>query len=232
MRHEERPEARGCRRDDFDFVVRLRDPTGRDEGFPKYDFKGEIYPEADEGLRRDYGDDWPRLRQVMEKRGIKPYIFSKEGDMMTNCLNDNGRLRVVVAGHQFPGAHLRLTMTYFLPNPIYPGGIQKVIRDYPLDIGGRCGKRPGEIDLEAVVPFVYVSAYELAKANGFEGTEEEFLRALSGIGKAPGIDEETLEALKEWQANKDEYLREDEFEEISDDEIKEAIDEIFEEISD
>ena len=67
-------------RSDFDFV--LGDPSQVGNEFPEHDFKGEIWP-----MRYSHGAGWDYggydLRKLAEKMGMKPYVFSKEGEKLS-----------------------------------------------------------------------------------------------------------------------------------------------------
>ena len=245
---------------DFDFILKLkgsecncRQNEGGDPEFPSYDFRGEIWPDKIRELQEDYGFDWERICQYGLKKGMKPYVFSKKGAYLTNCINDKGRIHVVVDNHELPAGRLILVLTSYIPNPLYPDGSKKITDEYPLNIElveGRGDTCVSNIDVEAILPFAYITAYELAKSKGYKGTEEEFIEDMATVGEAGDLVRKTSEEVKgikedrekldkeiksviaEWEKDRDGYLNKDSFEDWKEDELKEIIDEVVKEITD
>ena len=170
-------------RSDFDFLLSYKNEKEENPVFPSYDFKGEIWPERVLDLDEiDYrGKDW---REMGFMTGIEPYVFFQKGDRLLNCFNDNGRVHVVVNNHNLPTGGLILWMVSHLPNPIYPDGERRIVDRRELKIklvkgNGDCNANL--LTLEFMAPFIYTSAYELAKKAGFTGTEEEYCEALNKV---------------------------------------------------
>lgn len=154
-------------RSDFDFILKLKSKDGKEIGFPTYDFEGKIFSDRHNPFH------------------CKPYIFSKRGEQLKNCFNDKGQLHIVMSHHHLGPGRLFLELTSYLPNAIYSDGFKKVEDKMPLMIELTDGPGDNQFfiqDEEVIVGYVYYTAYDLAKAGGYEGTEEEFNQALSGIG--------------------------------------------------
>lgn len=245
---------------DFDFILKLKGSECKcgqkedgDPEFPSYDFRGEIWPEKIKELQEDFGFDWERISQYGLRKGMKPYVFSKKGAYLTNCINDKGRIHVVVDNHELPTGKLILVFTSYIPNPLYPDGSKKITDEYPLNIElveGRGDTCVSDIDVEATLPFAYITAYELAKSKGYKGTEEEFIEDMATVGEAGDLvrktaeelegikkDRETLDkeikaVITEWEKDRDGYLNKDSFEEITEEELREAISQAMKEMED
>lgn len=102
-------------RSDFDFIARLMvsDAGGGESelGFPAYDWR--LF------LRRTRG---------------APFVASSIGGMLTNCVNDGGRIRIICKDHDFVPGRLFGEMRCYIPNPIYPEGLQTVVSKHRLGI--------------------------------------------------------------------------------------------------
>lgn len=90
------------RESDFDFLITLKDENGELVGFPSYDFIGELFPKHILEFKDSCDFDWQRINGLEIPNGIKPFVFSKIGDKLTNCFEDNGCIHVVVDGNNFP----------------------------------------------------------------------------------------------------------------------------------
>lgn len=194
--------------EDFDFTLSPHICTGQEITFPPYNFIGRIYS-----------------RQVGNV-SKKFYEFSKKGDKLTNCYDDNGRIHVVMDHHGLPAGRLALEFLSFLPDPSYPDGSRAVPHAQLLNIvlvNGPVNYSCNGFDVEMTLPYVWISAYELAKSAGYTGTEDEYMQALLSIGEIGKLAEETKKAVDDWNENKDEYVRIDEMADITEDEIREAI---------
>lgn len=102
-------------RSDFDFIARLMvsDAGGGESelGFPAYDWR--LF------LRRTRG---------------APFVASSIGGVLTNCVNDGGRIRIICKDHDFVPGRLFGEMCCYIPNPIYPEGLQTVVSKHRLGI--------------------------------------------------------------------------------------------------
>lgn len=104
---------------DFDFRLDLyaADPYGTAvaSGFPDCDFTGKLFigPST-------------RSRQC--------YTFSKNGNTLVNCFDSDGRLHVVVSGHNLSTGPLYCELSLRVPDSHYPGGFRSVVYSFPLNI--------------------------------------------------------------------------------------------------
>lgn len=156
---------------DFDFLLKLKDKKGNQIGFPDYDFVGRIFSCHDR-------------HNPFERERV--YEFSRRGDRLKNCFNDDGRLHIIMCNHHLGPGRLHLDLDSFLPNPMYEEGVKKVQDKLCLSIELVDG--PGDHDFfiedeEVTLDYVFYTAFELAKAGGFDGSEEDFNEALSQIGE-------------------------------------------------
>lgn len=152
---------------DFDSIVKIKTCDGTDVGFPDYDFKLFFYTTTK----------------------MTGFTASCIGGKCTNLFNDNGRIHVVFDNHKLGIGKLMVDFTALLPNGLFPDGNKKLVVPQALDIKlvrgkGDCTKN---IEAELIVPFVYISAYDLAKSAGYTGTLEEYTKA---INELPMITEE------------------------------------------
>ena len=44
------------------------------------------------------------------------------------------------------------------------------------------GDAPSELDVQVLLPYVYIDAYEIAKRYGYEGTAEDYVDILKNLG--------------------------------------------------
>lgn len=139
----------------FDFVLTITDCDGNDIGFPSFDWIARFYT----------------------KSGMGTYIVSSKGGVYTNCFNDAGKIHCVFKGHKLGTGELLVEFVALLPNVMYKDGIQDVYTPLPTGIElvrgkGDCG---GSLEVSLTIPFVYITAYELAVANGYKGTLEQYI---------------------------------------------------------
>lgn len=139
----------------FDFVLTIMDCDGNDIGFPSFDWIARFYT----------------------KSGMGTYIVSSKGGVYTNCFNDAGKIHCVFKGHKLGTGELLVEFVALLPNVMYKDGIQDVYTPLPTGIElvrgmGDCG---GSLEVSLTIPFVYITAYELAVANGYKGTLEQYI---------------------------------------------------------
>lgn len=103
-------------RSDFDFVARLfvtksADGTLQEIGFPTHDW--ELF------IRRTSGS---------------PFVAYSKNGVQKNCFNDGGLIHVVCQDHIFVPGRLFADFRAYLPNPLYPDGVQLVVSRHQLDI--------------------------------------------------------------------------------------------------
>ena len=119
-------------RSDFDFVLTIKN-QGEDIGFPPYDFVG-----------------------TLRTRGTRTFAFSKKGDVLVNCFNDNGKLHVVANAHNlFPGT-LHIDFDAEIPNDIYPDGSKLTVTKCPtsIELVDGCADEATEVQVELIAAYI------------------------------------------------------------------------------
>lgn len=147
---------------DFDFILRLEDCNGDAVGFPACDWTARLY--------------------TVSKANA--YVASCIGGVCANCFNDNGEIHVVVDGHRLGAGRLKVEFVFELPNRIYPDGSRREVTPVPLGIelvtgAGDC---PTGIEVEAVVPYAVIDAYDMAREAGYAGTRDDYVAQLVQLG--------------------------------------------------
>ena len=148
---------------DFDFILKLFCGCAKDGGEPQ-----EIgWP----------GFDW--TARFWTWSPANAYTVSCIGGVCTNCFNDNGRIHVVFDNHRLTKGRLRCDLTAELPNAVYPDGSRREVLPQPVGIelvegAGDCGC-VGDAEVELTLPAVYLTAYDLAVRNGYQGTLNEYI---------------------------------------------------------
>ena len=145
---------------DFDFIAEVK-AIGADDNkvaidFPQYDW--EIILTTDDCCNNS-----------------RTYVVSYRKGVATNCYNDNGKIHIICDNHKLSVGQLRMEFRSFLPNSNYPDGTQKVVATYDLDIElttENTGITSAEVQI--VLPFLYDSAYRIAVASGYKGTQEQY----------------------------------------------------------
>lgn len=153
-------------KEDLDFIMRLRDCRGEDVGWPSWDWEAKFYT----ALK-------PNACTASHKDGV-----------LTNCFNDEGRIHIVLNNHRLSKGILHVDFTAKIPSGIYPDGVKDKVVVMPLDIElvgetGDCSC-PGTAEVEVMLDFAVVSAYEAACKEGFTGTQEEYY---AGLGMLPDL---------------------------------------------
>lgn len=153
-------------KEDLDFIMRLRDCRGEDVGWPSWDWEAKFYT----ALK-------PNACTASHKDGV-----------LTNCFNDEGRIHIVLNNHRLSKGILHVDFTAKIPSGIYPDGVKDKVVVMPLDIElvGETGDCicPGTAEVEVMLDFAVVSAYEAACKEGFTGTQEEYY---AGLGMLPDL---------------------------------------------
>lgn len=147
---------------DFDFILTLYGENGESIGFPTYDWEAYIYTAGSKAYK---------------------YKASCRGGECVNCFNDNGKIHIVANNHGLSVGVLRVDFISYLPNSLYPDGTERVVQPIVIDIelvqGAGDGAEGGEA--EAIIPYALVTSYDIAKANGYGGTQEEYNTALTRL---------------------------------------------------
>lgn len=146
---------------DFTFIMTLRDCHGNDLGFPDYDWIAKF---------------WTASK-------ANAYIASYIGNECVNCINEGGRIRVIMDNHRLSPGPLHMEFTALLPNGGYPDGneriVQPIITDIYLVKDSVC---PHTADVQIIIPAlkgdpgpVYEPEYEMVETGRFEIWEGENL---------------------------------------------------------
>ena len=142
---------------DFDFVMRLKDASGKEVPWPECDWDAEF---------------WTSSKQ-------NAYRASCIGGEYVNCFREaDGGIHFVFNCHRMGKGILKWEPHFCFPNGMYPDGIQDQFRKAQLDIelvdgdGDDVADTP---DVEVYIPAVYLTAYDLAVRNGYTGTYEDYV---------------------------------------------------------
>ena len=157
---------------DFDFVARLMvtapDGTTTEIGFPDYDWE---------------------MRITTGCNGYSQFVASAKGGKLTNCMNDDGQLRIICNNHGLRAGVLYAEFHAHLPNSIYPDGEQLYVgvSQLPIELVLGEGDEPTDIEIQMALPYIYDSAYDQAVRGGYEGTQEEYFALVSQLPDAVEI---------------------------------------------
>lgn len=99
-------------RNDFDMVLRVKDPEGNDIGFPAYDFEAEF---------------WAGV-------GACVYRAGRYGDKLKNCYDDQGQIHILFNDHSLGSGPLQCELTLYVPDERYEDGTRKTVYRKTLDI--------------------------------------------------------------------------------------------------
>ena len=142
---------------DFDFVMRLKDASGKEVPFPECDWDAEF---------------WTSSKQ-------NAYRASCIGGEYVNCFREaDGSIHFVFNSQRMGKGILKWEPHFRFPNGMYPDGIQDQFRKAQLGIelvdgdGDDVADTP---DVEVYMPAVYLTAYDLAVRNGYTGTYEDYV---------------------------------------------------------
>lgn len=104
---------------DFDFIAKLTAKNANGEsvevGYPDYDFELIITSGA-------------------TAIPLRSFVASVIGGVVKNCYNDNGLLHVVCNNHNLNVGQLAIEFKSYIPNRIYPDGIQTIVTTQAMDI--------------------------------------------------------------------------------------------------
>ena len=124
---------------DFDFIARLMvvaaDGTTTEMGFPDFDWE---------------------MRLTTGCNGYTQFVASAIGGKLTNCMNDDGQLRIICNNHGLRAGTLYAEFHAHLPNSIYPDREQLSVTPQPLPIELVLGE--GDIatplEVQMIQPFI------------------------------------------------------------------------------
>lgn len=144
---------------DLDFIIHLRDRKGDIVPWPDVDFEALFWTAS-------------------KARGV---TVSRKDGVFTGCfLEADGGLHVVMNDHRLGVGQLKWEPHFRLPNALYPDSFKDTydrsdlditLTDCPTDSLADTGAVP---EIEAVIPAVYLTAYDLAVKAGFKGSFAEY----------------------------------------------------------
>jgi prefoldin subunit 5 len=116
----------------------------------------------------------------------KGYVVSYKGGVCTNCFNDNSKVHIVMNDHKLGVGQIQGVVKANIPNPIYPDGYQLLMHNVvlPFELVTDNGDAPSEVEVEILLPYLYDSAYRIAVASGYKGTQEEYYQLASQLPNA------------------------------------------------
>ena len=140
---------------DFDIILHIKDHKGIDKGFPSFDWIAKFYTTSK----------------------ATAYTAAFINGKYINCFNDDGQIHIVFNDQKMGAGKLNVEFKSSYPNTIYPDGHRDVFEPMPLDIElvTGAGEDSGTYDVEITIPFVYITAYEMAVRNGYTGTLEQYM---------------------------------------------------------
>lgn len=121
-----------------------------------------------------------------------------DGENWKNCsLKDEYTISVYANDHHLGVGRLQVDVWFKYSDLNYPGGkdfhvVNKT--DYALVMGN--GTVEGELSVELALPYALVTAYDIARANGYDGTKEDFYKSLASVTSDTKAAEEATEAAR------------------------------------
>ena len=169
-------------KDDFDFIIHLHDAAGAEIPFPDFDFTVLLYTNS--------------RSHVFKAQCIK--------GKCKNCYNDNGKIHIVCNNHHLGPGILHAEFISELPVGLYPDSHRRHILPSPLDIVliATAAPPPAKIDVETLLPYIYTSAYTLAKSAGFKGSEKEYADYLNRLPQIVAASESLNALMADWADGK------------------------------
>lgn len=144
-----------------DFVLRLTFKNGEGELQP--------FPFGDYDFKLIFTTPW----------STKSYLAWKEGDTLHNCHLHDGVLCVPFKNHGLSGA-IGVRIIADIPDSCFVDGQRHIDERYPLNVILTEDANSGLVAAATVdVPVVVRTAYDLAKAQGYAGTPEEYAAAMT-----------------------------------------------------
>jgi len=175
---------------DFDFILKLFCGCAKDGGEPQ-----EIgWP----------GFDW--TARFWTWSPANAYTVSCIGGVCTNCFNDNGRIHAVFDNHRLSPGKLHCELSADIPASIYPDGKRREVLPQPVGIelvsgAGDCGC-VGETEVELTLPAVYLTAYDLAVRNGYQGTLDEYVAYVNRFPSVVETSDAVMRLVSDFDAGK------------------------------
>lgn len=115
--------------------------------------------------------------------GGKSYTCSRKDSTYSNCeMNTDGTLTCVFDNHGLLTGKLMLEAYFYTPDALYPDGTKKsVLPQFTgIELVMCGGEDTVEFDIDTVMPYAIITAYQMAVNAGYTGTEQEWLDMMTG----------------------------------------------------
>lgn len=167
---------------DFDFTFGLYNKAGELMPIPDIDFSGIVYTTSVEN----------------------GYHFLRMGKKFMNCNIVDNKLHIICDNHKLDPGEVKLLLDFKIPNDLYLDYIKNIVEPYTLGIKliNGSGDCPTTTDEQLIAPYVYVSAYELAKKAGYQGSLEEYTDFINRLPDAIKSAEDVGDFVSEWAKGK------------------------------
>ena len=111
---------------------------------------------------------------------------------------DDGSVMCYLDNHNFYCGRLSCKFKEQIPNLSYLDGFQRVIRptDIDVELWDKPSDNDGNVSVSVIPDYVIYDAWNIAKANGYSGTQEEFYNALNELPKTIETAESVLQDTK------------------------------------
>lgn len=133
--------------------------------------------------------------------GAKTYVASHnpETNEWVNCGPGETAdyIRIFMHDHGLLAGELHAELHVRVPDDDYPGGSRNLCYSTHLGVeltDGCCGTCACDVNVDVVLPYAVVTAYDIAVAAGYKGTREEYLAMLAGL---PEDERARIEAEKQ-----------------------------------
>lgn len=169
---------------DFDFTIQLTDrKTGEPAGFPGYSFTARIYT------------------NLPDRAFVASYDATTREAV--NCFDDNGLVHFVLDRHGLHCGSVTVELTELIPDAIFPDGVRTWVRKLrmPIELRNDVAEVPsGRVSVS--VPVVVQTAYDIAAAQGYGGTAEEYNAAVTALPRIAAEAQELVDYMAEYRAGK------------------------------
>lgn len=118
--------------------------------------------------------------------GGKSYTCSRKSGEYYNCeMNTDGTLTCVFDNHGLLTGKLKVEAYFYTPDTLYPDGTKKSVlpQDTGIELVMCGGEDTVEFDIDTVMPYAIITAYQMAVSAGYTGTEQEWLDMMMGATK-------------------------------------------------
>ena len=154
---------------DFDFLMRLYSCTTAADGSHERVYIG--WP------------TWDWVAKFWTSTKANNVVASCVGGVMTNCYRDGDAIHIYCDNPRIGRGQLHVEFHALLPDKCYPDNTKDTYMSQALEVelvdGNPCC--PSHAEVEVMLPFAVISAYDTARAAGFEGTAEEYYAGLAAL---------------------------------------------------